>query len=467
MNIVFKAFIEGDGYFIYDRNTNKILSVPESDYKVLTTSVDLENKSVVLQKYQSRGFLLESRLEKIKHPINDFLQTFEDEKVTQLILQVTQDCNLRCSYCYYVNEDYRNRHHSKLHMDTALAYKAMDYLLLHSAGKNEITLGFYGGEPLIKFDLIKECVHYMEANVQDRKVLFTLTTNGTLLTDEIVEFFIEHNVALLISLDGTKDTHDKNRVFANGKGSFDVVMQKVAHIKNKYPDFFKKLYFNTVISPEMDMACVREYYSANDVLEDAHFTSSTIQEFYTDNPVEYDDRLFIDSQFGEFQALLACAGRLKNTDVPLVYTGEISDITKMMQNLHTDFLLPSEYHHGGPCIAGSRRLFVDVTGNFYPCERVSESSETMHLGSLETGFQIEKAKAIMNVGSVTEKQCKSCWSLVHCRMCAAWADNLNGFDKDKKLAACPIYQRSVIHRFKNICALKHFANSSIVRKVGK
>lgn len=461
MEIVLKPFKLGDQYYVYDRNTNKILAVPKQDYEALCSNQSSAEKNVVLKKYQNKGFFLKNRLTEIKHPANDFLAQFEEENVTQLILQVTQDCNLRCSYCYYVNESYRNRHHAKLNMSLDTAKKAMDYLLSHSVGKDSITLGFYGGEPLLRMDLLKYCIEYMESQVQDRHILFTLTTNGTLLTDDIIEYFITHNVALFISLDGTKETHDRNRKFVNGRGSFDIVMRNVAHIKEQYPEYFKTIYFNTVISPEMDMKCVRDYYSADEVLSTANFTSSTIQEFYTDDPPQYDDRLYIDSQYGEFKALLVCAGRLSAKDIPFIYQGNISDIRKLQENLHTDFLLPSAYHHGGPCIAGSRRLFVDVAGNFYPCERVSESSETMRIGSLEEGLNLEKVLNLINVGKITENECKHCWALVHCRICAAWADNLTGLDKSKKLQACPLYKSSVLHRFKNVCALSQFTHHKI------
>lgn len=459
MKAIFKIFELGGKYYVYDRNTNKILCVTKELYEFIGKRGEKSEEQMQnILNLQNRGFLQESRLTKIEHPVNNFLKNFEEEKVTQLILQVTQDCNLRCEYCYYVNEDYRNRHHSKLNMDESVALKAIDYLLEHSMDKNEIILGFYGGEPLLRFDLIKKCIEYTEKNVQDRKVSFSLTTNGTLLRDEIIEYFIKQDVSIFISLDGMKETHDRNRKFANGSGSFDVVMAKVSEVKRKYPDYFKKIYFNTVISPDMDMNCVREYYEADAVLSDAHFTSSTIQEFYTDNPVQYDDKLYIDSLYEEFRALLVCAGRLSAEDIPFMYRGNITDIRKMQQSLHKDFLLPSSFHHGGPCVAGSRRLFVDVHGEFYPCERVSEQSSVMHLGNLESGIDLEKVKTLLNVGKITENECLNCWALVHCRVCAAWADNLENLDKKKKLSACSGYKNSILNSFKNVCALNQFIN---------
>ena len=99
MEIVLKPFKLGNQYYVYDRNTNKILAVPKQDYEVLCSNQSSTEKNAVLKKYQSKGFFLENRLTEIKHPANDFVTQFEEENVTQLILQVTQDCNLRCSYC--------------------------------------------------------------------------------------------------------------------------------------------------------------------------------------------------------------------------------------------------------------------------------------------------------------------------------------------------------------------------------
>lgn len=453
MNYVFKTFECGNEFFVYDRNCNKILSISKQEYDSLNNPKSLEREKV-LSKYQDRGFLKDSNLKEIEHPASAVLAEFEDKHIHEMILQVTQDCNLRCSYCYYVNERYRQRHHSHIKMEFSLAKRAMDYFMEHSSDEKEIVLGFYGGEPLLCFDLIKKCVEYMELNVQGRKVRFVLTTNGTLLTNEKIEYFIEHDISILISLDGSKESHDYNRKFADGTGSFDIIINKIKNLKENYPDYFKTVLFNTVISPEMDMNKIRKYYEADEVLKDAQIMSGTIQEFYASEPPRYDDKLFIDSCYGQLKAILFCAGRLKEEDLSILHRGYIGNYKKMLQSLQSEFVLPPKFHHGGPCIAGSKRLFVDISGRLFPCEHVSEESAIMEIGSIDKGIIIEKIDDLINVGKITEKECLNCWALVQCRICAAWADDLSTLNRNKKLSVCPKYRESVLEDMKTICMLK-------------
>lgn len=450
MSIIYKTFVAGADCFVYDRNRNKILGISREQYDALN-STNGQDKDHVIKNFQNNGFLEESSLEEVENPMTGFLEQFINQQMTQLILQVTQDCNLRCSYCYYVNDTYENRRHSKKDLDFDIAKKAMDYFISQSSGRDLIFVGFYGGEPLMRFEFIKKCVEYMENRVSDRKVFFTITSNGTMLTDEIIEYFIEHDVHMMISLDGNKDTHDRNRVFPNGKGSFDIIMKKISNLKDKYPNYFNTVTFNTVISPEMDVSEVRSYYETDHLLNDASFTTSTIQDFYNDAPPRYDDRFYIDSNYASLKAALCYAGVLEIDDIPVIYRSYVLAYEKLIENLHTDFIMPKKYHHGGPCIAGSRRLFVDVNGDFFPCERVSENSIPMHIGTVDTGLDINRINNLINVGKVTENECKNCWALPQCKVCAAYADNLEELDKAKKLTVCSRFKNGILEDFKTVC----------------
>ena len=202
----------------------------------------------------------------IEHPDTDTLEFRANHLCRQLTLQVTQQCNLRCEYCAY-SGIYKNRVHNNSNMDWETAKKAIDFFLSHSRDSKEIALGFYGGEPLLQFPLIKRCVAYIEKQVEGKNIRYAITTNGTLLTDEVIEFLEEHNVLLSLSLDGSKEEHDKHRKFQSGKGSFDLIMDRLRHLKERFPEYYKDITFMPVISADVDLKRVLHFFETDELLK--------------------------------------------------------------------------------------------------------------------------------------------------------------------------------------------------------
>ena len=149
-----------------------------------------------------------------------------------LILTVTEDCNLRCKYCAYSGNYVYRREHSKKYMSFEVAKKAIDYYFsqVNQGIKynpfKKVLVTFYGGEPLLNFNLIKKCVSYINTNYDNIDLDYSITTNGTLLSEKIIQWLLEHDFYLHISLDGPEEEHDRCRVYENGKGTFNDVMKK-------------------------------------------------------------------------------------------------------------------------------------------------------------------------------------------------------------------------------------------------
>ena len=192
MSICYKTFKTPLAYYVYDRHTNKILKITKEDYEKINSK---RADDTFWKKFQNKGYLLENRVEEIEHPDTAMLSHTLNEKMEYLLLQVTQECNLRCHYCVY-GGNYETRVHSDLNMDISLAEKAIDYYLEHSSQAAELMVGFYGGEPLLKMDLIKHCVSYIKAKATDKVVKFTVTTNGTLLTIERAQYLKTNYICL-------------------------------------------------------------------------------------------------------------------------------------------------------------------------------------------------------------------------------------------------------------------------------
>lgn len=162
----------------------------------------------------------------------------------QLLIEVTDGCNLACKYCGYgdLYSNYDKRENKKQSFNNVKAL--IDYLYRYwnspsnISYENKISIGFYGGEPLLNFELIKEIIDYVETlQLSSLKFVYNMTTNAVLL-NKYMDFLVEHDFHLLLSLDGDK-RNDSYRVTKNGSSSFDMVVSNILRLKEKYPDFFE------------------------------------------------------------------------------------------------------------------------------------------------------------------------------------------------------------------------------------
>lgn len=453
MRPIFVTFRTPKKFYLYDRNRNSILEVLKEDFESLNHMNSNENFESTLKRYQDNGFLVTDDLRNIIHPESDLLEYRINNCMHQLTLQLTQDCNLRCSYCAY-SGNYNQRDHNKKRMTLETAKRAIDFLLEHSKDQSNVNIAFYGGEPLLEKKLLKESVKYAEERFDQKKISFSTTTNGTLLNDEIVEFFIEHDISVMVSLDGPRDIHDLSRKFANGQGTFDVIMENINRIREKYPEFFNKINFNIVLNPKNNLKCTDDFFNAQDVIQSEYVNRSFLAENYAKEQPMYDELFFAESSYEKFKLYLWLLGKISKKNVSKLF---IQDFGKIKQAY--DFMipipnLPQNYHPSGPCLPGVRRPFVTVDGNILPCERVSETSEIMNIGDIYDGIDLEKANNILNIGKVSEDECKQCWCLLQCTACAAIADDNIQLSKEKKMHKCHDIKISAIELMKTLCFLK-------------
>lgn len=242
-------------YFMYDIGTNAIFSITKEMCMFLLNALKNEEELKVSNELKEEiEYLMESGCLQpakeniiVEHFETSLLESLYENNLNTIILQVTQNCNLRCQYCVY-SGSYINRVHNNKRMSVEVAKQAIDFLAKHSGNSKEISIGFYGGEPLLEFSLIREVVEYAEKLFIGKKVLFNMTTNATLLNMETAKYLYNKNFNVTISLDGPKAAHDSNRIFANSnKGTFDTVMQNLELIRKEIPDFIKNIGFNAVI----------------------------------------------------------------------------------------------------------------------------------------------------------------------------------------------------------------------------
>ena len=192
MSVLIKCFETPNMKYVYDRSLDSVACVTNDEYKSLkevekTGKLPINNS---LDRLIKNGFLKETVIHEIEHPETHNIKTLSEHYLNELVLQVTKQCNLRCKYCAY-SGNYYNREHSSSRMRFETARKAIDFYLKRSDKFDKLSVAFYGGEPLLEFELIKKCVKYILENKGDKKVTFPMTTNGTLLTQEVTELLVE------------------------------------------------------------------------------------------------------------------------------------------------------------------------------------------------------------------------------------------------------------------------------------
>lgn len=157
----------------------------------------------------------------------DYICEFKERPtvVKALCLHIAHDCNLACRYCFAEEGEYKGR---RALMSAEVGKAALDFLVKNSGSRRNLEVDFFGGEPLMNFDVVKEIVAYGRSleEPNHKKFRFTLTTNGVLLNDEVMEFANREMDNVVLSIDGRKEVHDYMRPFRNGKGSYDFVIDK-------------------------------------------------------------------------------------------------------------------------------------------------------------------------------------------------------------------------------------------------
>lgn len=445
-----ELFRSPNNYYFYEVNRNEVRQVSEATYETLKDV--LEHKQTLQEacssdagcrRLHSAGYLSSKRPSRVEHVSTGTLMDQQRTNVRMMALQLTQNCNFRCKYCAYSGSaGDKQRTHSNTTMSLETAKKAIDFLFEHSKASPKVVLGFYGGEPLLEFKTIKECVSYAKELFKGRNLRFSITTNASLLTNEVVEFFIDNNFDILISLDGPKEIHDKNRRMAGmDAGTFDVVIKRLEEAITRYPKLKEMLSYNMVIDPKNDADCTNTLFVKYDFVSKQHTQSTLVDTRYLEGKnFEASDDFIAKA---EYHKALAYMRDYRNIDsehiMPLALTAEsmlVSDIERSVACELGDVASP-----GGPCIPGVTRLFVDVKGRLFPCERCSEKSEVMNIGSLSQGFDYEKSRAMLNVAQIGAEECKNCWAIFRCTICATQIEDGACFSLEKRRERCEDVRR--------------------------
>jgi uncharacterized protein len=370
----------------------------------------------------------------------------------QLILNVTENCNFRCSYCVFGGAYPLYRRHSTRRMSWAIAKKAVDDFLLHSRGSEAPCISFYGGEPLLHFPLIQKTVEHVRRISSDSRIsfMFMITTNGYLLRGAAADFLAANGFGISVSLDGPRQTHDKHRRTASGGPTWSKVTSNIRQFLDRHPDYRTngKLRFNAVATRSTNLEEVQAFFCTDELVDD----SMGIQ---VDEQIELPGSLAPGKQDASSESIrrlyqdwvhaLSC-GRLAAERRQTIRRFQNSLFEKYFILFHKRGFarqLPSDLRLLNTCIPGARRTFVSTKGNYYVCERVDSHPDGV-IGHVEEGIDVGKVARILSKWArASQDACRFCWCLPTCRVgCLATIALGHGSFTRAKTQACAACRRS-------------------------
>ena len=347
--------------------------------------------------------------------------------VKALCLHIAHDCNLACRYCFAEEGEYHGR---RAMMSFEVGKKALDFLIANSGSRRNLEVDFFGGEPLMNWQVVKDLVAYgrQQEKLHDKHFRFTVTTNGVLLNDEIQEFINQEMDNVVLSLDGRREVNDHMRPFRNGKGSYDLIVpkfQKLADSRNQ-----EKYYIRGTFTREnLDFS--------EDILHfaDLGFTQMSIEPVVGDASDPY---------------------AIREEDLPKIME-EYDKLARVMIQREKEGKGFQFFHFmvdldGGPCVAkrlsgcgsGTEYLAVTPWGDLYPCHQFVGQEEFL-MGNVEDGIiKPEIADDFRSCNVYSKEKCRGCFAKFYCSGgCMANAYHFHGTIHDTYDIGCKMQRKRV------------------------
>lgn len=415
-------FYQDNTYMVMDINSGAVHVIDDLVYNILDHYPNKtigETKELLKDRYAEN--IIEEAIKEIDVLIEEGLlfskdryvhsEAFQDKDpvVKALCLHIAHDCNLKCKYCFASQGDFKGE---RSLMSVEVGKKSIDFLLKGSGNRRNLEVDFFGGEPLMNFETIKEIVDYgrQEEKKYNKNIRFTMTTNGVLLNKENMKYINENMHNVVLSIDGRKEINDNMRNLNNGEGSYDIIIPKFIEMAKMRED--KDYYVRGTFTREnLDFA--------KDVLHlaDLGFKSTSMEPVVTEEENSYS---------------------IKEEHLPVIFE-QYELLAKEYVNRIEEGRKFSFFHFmidldQGPCVikrvsgcgAGAEYLAITPEGEIYPCHQFVGDEDfkvgSIMEGELNTGLFNEFGKAHI----YNKDKCKECWAKFYCSGgCHANAYNFN------------------------------------------
>lgn len=431
---------KNNGYnIVLDVNSGAVHVVDDAAYDVISLW-ESHTKEEIAEKLQSDydALQIKEAMEEtdalIKEGILFTEDAYEDlvpknhsSVVKALCLHIAHDCNLRCRYCFADEGEY---HGKKALMSYETGKAALDFLIANSGNRRNLEVDFFGGEPTLNFQTIKDLVAYgrEQEKIFDKNFRFTLTTNGVLLNDEIMEFANREMANVVLSIDGRREVNDRMRPFANGSGSYDLIVpkfQKFAQSRNQANYYVRGTF--THHNPDFSRDVLH--------LADLGFKQISVEPVVAQPEDDY---------------------AIREEDLPKLFE-EYDKLAKEMVKRHKHgddfqffhFMIDLE---GGPCVikrlsgcgSGTEYLAVTPWGDLYPCHQFV-GNETFCMGNVAKGVTNTHLREEFKSCNVYSKEkCRNCFAKFYCSGgCAANSYNFHGDIHNAYDIGCALQKKRV------------------------
>lgn len=384
---------------------------------------DIEEAIEEIEQLKEEGCLFTEDIYK------DYIMDFKKREtvVKALCLHIAHDCNLACKYCFADEGEYKG---DKGMMSFEVGKQALDFLIANSGNRRNLEVDFFGGEPLMNFDVVKQLVRYgrEQEKIHNKNFRFTLTTNGVLLNDDIMDFINEEMANVVLSVDGRKEIHDLMRPTRNGKGSYDLIMPKFQKLaeSRKQKNYYVR---GTFTHNNLDFA--------EDVLSlaDLGFEQISVEPVVAQDDQDY---------------------AIRESDIPKI-CDEYDKLAKALIERKKNGKEVNFFHFmidlsGGPCVAkrlsgcgsGTEYLAVTPWGDLYPCHQFVGQDEFL-LGNVFDGVKKTDICDEFKLCNVYAKsKCKDCFARFYCSGgCAANSYNFTGAINDTYDVGCELQKKRI------------------------
>ena len=347
--------------------------------------------------------------------------------VKALCLHIAHDCNLACQYCFAEEGEY---HGKRELMSYEVGKKALDFLVANSGNRRNLEVDFFGGEPLMNFQVVKDLVAYGRSleKEHDKNFRFTLTTNGVLLDDDIMEFANKEMGNVVLSIDGRKEVHDRMRPFRKGAGSYDLIVpkfQKFAERRHQDKYYVRGTFTHNNLDFSKDVLH----------LADLGFKQISVEPVVAQDTDSY---------------------AIREEDLPQLMEEYENLALEMVRRHGTEedfnffhFMIDLE---GGPCVAkrlsgcgsGTVYLAVTPTGDLYPCHQFVGNTDFL-MGNVDDGVvNTDLRDEFKSCNVYAKEKCRECFARFYCSGgCAANSYNFHGDIHNAYDIGCALQKKRV------------------------
>ena len=358
-----------------------------------------------------------------------YIDNFKDRPtvVKALCLHIAHDCNLACRYCFAEEGEYHGR---RALMSYEVGKAALDFLIANSGNRRNLEVDFFGGEPTLNFQVVKDLVAYgrEQEKIHNKNFRFTLTTNGVLLNDDIMEFANKEMDNVVLSIDGRKEVNDYMRPFRGGQGSYDVIVpkfQKFADSRNQERYYVRGTYTHHNLDFSKDVLH----------LADLGFKQISVEPVVAQETDDY---------------------AIREEDLPQLFA-EYDALAKEMVKRKKEGKAFNFFHfmidlEGGPCVAkrlsgcgsGTEYLAVTPWGDLYPCHQFV-GNEDFLMGNVFEGLKRTDIRDSFKSCNVYSKEkCRECFARFYCSGgCAANSYNFHGDIHNTYDIGCALQKKRV------------------------